>query len=145
MSRMNPEAVMAALHAQLSAALTPSSPGPGRVVTRDLIPFDQQQRGDREAGILTLVSTGIRYQRGAGRDVDAILTITAIFELTLPEKHTGKQIEQAEFALYAELRDALDALPARPCLEIVAMRQSAQIEKPEAWIQVDLEHRETEL
>lgn len=143
--RMNPEAVIAALAASLDASLKEAGVSAvDRVVTRSLKPFVQWSATDRKAGVLTLVSTGIRYEDGDGRDTDAVLGVTAIFEIRMPEKTLGVEIEQQEFALLDELRQAIE-IAGCPCFDLVAVRQSAQLERPEAWIQADLEHRETEL
>lgn len=127
---------LALLSGHLAAAL------PLRVVTRSLKDPASHADEDLAAGILTLVAFGEGgYPNLNGRlGMDGRGKAALIGHLKVGEKEEPLAVEQAEFALYEDVLNALRTGPGLlRCLDINDFRQSGQIEHPYGWIAIELE------
>lgn len=115
---------------------------PARVVTRQLADFSLRKRANLLAGIYTLVSAGERgYRNYNGREaMDGRHEILLVGQIELAATKTPEDTENAEFAMVAEIKAFVRALPAGLCsLVMTGFTQSRQVEHPYGWIAVDLE------
>lgn len=124
-----------ALKAGLAAAL------PGRVVTRDLLAFEQRLQSDLEAGVLTVVSSREgRYANYRGREAQmGKLNVVVVGQLKLAEDALPSEVEDAEFEFAEEVKDFLaGSLPVAD-VQLIETRFSGQLEAPYGWLAMDWE------
>ena len=118
----------------------------GREVSRELKTMPELEDAPYQelaAGRFTILSTGLGETRNIpGNAVSGgTWSITVIGQIKLNEDCTGAEIEDAEFAMFADLEAWLNS-PIDDeinCIEAVRMTQSQQLEKPYGWIAVNLE------
>lgn len=127
---------MEAIRAALAAAY------PARVVTRQWRPMTTRRAEDLAAGIYSLVSQGESdYPNFNGYEArDGKHRIALIGQVKLAESATPDQVEDAEFAMVAEVKAFVRALPeSLCCLLLTAFTQSGQLEAPYGWVIFELE------
>jgi hypothetical protein len=121
---------------------------PLRIVTRDLLPFDQRKAADLQAGIWTIIGNGERdYANYSGREgMDGRQPLLMVAQFVMPEGTAGSAIEEMEFTLVEEvktfLRDRLTIDPRLAQLFMLGFRQSQQLDAPYGWVSIDLEFLE---
>lgn len=124
-----------ALKAGLAAAM------PGRVVTRDLLAFEERLESDLLAGVLTVVSSREgRYANYRGREAQlGRLNVVVVGQLKLAEGVLPSEVEDAEFAFAEQVKDFLGGvLPVADVL-LIETRLSGQMEAPYGWFAMDWE------
>jgi hypothetical protein len=115
---------------------------PARVVTRSLLDFAQRKDADLLAGVYTVLSRGERDYAGyIGREAQlGTQDLLIVGQIKLVETSEPYEIEEAEFAMVAEICAFLGALPdGIGGLRLKGFRQSAQMEHPYGWVAFDLE------
>lgn len=124
---------------------------PGRVVTRRYQDFAHRPREELEAGVFTIVSTGITeypYERadfddseGGARQTDlGVFAFTIVGQIQLAEDATGEDIEAAEFQLLQELETVADqAIASEELVDLRILKAgfSGQLDAPFGWIATD--------
>lgn len=116
---------------------------PARIVTRDLLNFDQRKEADLLAGVLTLVLDRERdYANYRGREADlGKLSVPLIGQLKLAEDAAPSAVEDAVIAFSWEVKAFFaGALPVSDAL-ILETRFSGQFEAPYGWFAMDVEVR----
>lgn len=124
-----------ALKVALAAAL------PGRVVTRDLLGFEQRREADLVAGVLTLITAKEgNYANYRGREADlGKLSVKLVGQLKLPESALPSAVEDAEFAFAESVKDFLrTALPVE-AVDLLETNFSGQLDAPYGWFAMDWE------
>ncbi len=121
---------------------------PLRVATREYLDFALRAEADLLKGVYTLVSEGEDgYTNVAGYNAqDGVQHLMLYGQLALApaanEEPTGVAIEDAELAMVDEVKAFCRGLPESLCqINLVAFRQSQQLEKPYGWIACVLEYR----
>ncbi len=112
-----------------------------RVVTRDLLSFDQRSETDLAAGVLTVIASREgNYANYRGREADlGKLSVAAVGQLKLPEDALPSEVEDAEFAFAEEVKAFLQtALPVE-AVTLLETRFSGQLEAPYGWFAMDWE------
>lgn len=118
---------------------------PARRVTRAFMNHTERQDADLEAGVLTVIGTGVPdypyevsdyggYQRQTERGLVA-LVITG--QLKLPEGTDPALVETAEWQLLAELEAFADQAIGDPLLvelRLLSARMSGQLDVPYGWV-----------
>lgn len=116
---------------------------PTRKVTREYKDRNLLPAADLAAGTYAVMSRGERGfenlpQRKA---MDGTQDILVAGQFQVAESATGKDIEDAEFAMVEEWKTFVRALPAGMCrLEMTRFAQSAQMEHPYGWVTIELEY-----
>jgi hypothetical protein len=132
------------LPAQIDALVTRlQTMAPARVVTRDYRDFADRDPADLAAGVLTVISLGEPsypdeiYEPGRF----GVHDLMVVGQIQLPEDATGSQVEDAEFAVMADIKLAVqDPLPADLFgLALRSFRQSGQLERPFGWVSASLQ------
>ena len=124
-----------ALKAGLAAAM------PARVVTRDLLSFDQRQESDLLAGVLTVVTNREgRYANYRGREAQmGRLNVVVVGQLKLAEDALPSAVEDAEFAFVEQVKDFLAGILPVEAIDLLETRFSGQMEAPYGWFAMDWE------
>lgn len=124
-----------ALKAGLAAAM------PARVVTRDLLSFDQRQESDLLAGVLTVVTNREgRYANYRGREAQmGRLNVVVVGQLKLAEDALPSEVEDAEFAFVEQVKDFLAGILPVEAIDLLETRFSGQMEAPYGWFAMDWE------
>ena len=142
---MNGEAVMALLKTNLEAWFAANPPV--RVVTRELMDFSQRKDADMATGVVSiagLVVDGLDSVRDL-QDLAGKLQILLVAQFKLGETKTGLEVEQAEWALWEQIKAFCKAPGAGLCpLSPVRMQLSGQVHRPYGEIVVDLIYQELE-
>ena len=115
---------------------------PARKVTRSYLDISEQQDADLEAGVYTIMSRGARgFDNLPGREaVDGTLRVWILAQIKATEDSTGVDVENAEFAMFDEIKAFLQGLPVGiDSLLLTDYVQSGQIERPYGWILFSLE------
>lgn len=114
---------------------------PGRVVTRDLLPFDQRRDADLVAGVLSMVSSReAGYATYRGREAQmGKLSVVVVGQLRFPEAALPSVVEDAVFAFVEEVKAFLGgALPVAD-VRLIETQISGQVEAPYGWFAMDWE------
>lgn len=116
---------------------------PTRIVTRNYKDRGLLSASDLAAGTYAVMS------RGEGgfenlperKAMDGTHNILVAGQFQIAETATGKDIEDAEFAMVEEWKAFVRALPAGMCrLEMTRWAQSTQMEHPYGWVTIELEY-----
>lgn len=125
-----------------------------RVVSRQYKDFTDRTREQLEAGIYTLVPTGIRDYPYERADDDGARTELPVFTFlltgqgVLADDATGEEIDAAEFAMVEEIEALANAVVEDDSLaehdqlcrlRLLGIEQSSQMEAPYYWIAARLE------
>lgn len=142
---MNGEAVMALLATNLAAHFAANPPV--RIVTRELMDFSQRRDADMASGVVSiagLVLDGLDTVRDL-QDMSGKLQVLLVGQIKLGETKTGLEVEQAEWALWEQIKVFCKAPGAGLCpLSPVRLQLSGQVHKPYGEIVVDLIYQELE-
>lgn len=116
---------------------------PLREVTRDARDLGEISEEEFTKGVYSIASLGERnYVNNAGyiaKDGRQGITITGDFKL--PANEPRSKIEDAEFAMMAEIKAWLRNLPDELCMiSLVRFSQSNQASAPHGWIVAELEY-----
>ena len=124
-----------ALKVGLAAAM------PARVVTRDLLSFDQRQESDLLAGVLTVVTNREgRYANYRGREAQmGRLNVVVVGQLKLAEDALPSEVEDAEFAFVEQVKDFLAGILPVEAIDLLETQFSKQMEAPYGWFAMDWE------
>lgn len=113
---------------------------PGRVVTRDLLGFDQRKHEDLQAGVLTLVA-GVEtdFANYRGREADlGNFEVKLIGQLVCEESAANSAVEDAEFDFAGEVKAFLaGSLPVSDFL-LKRITHSEQGYVPYGWFVMEL-------
>lgn len=123
------------LKAALAAAM------PTRVVTRDLLGFEQRAQSDLEAGVLTVIaSRESSYANYRGREADlGKVAVAVVGQLKLPEDALPSEVEDAEFAFVEEVKTFLQGSQPVNAVDLLETRFSGQLDAPYGWFAMDWE------
>ncbi len=112
-----------------------------RVVTRDLLSFDQRSETDLAAGVLTVIASREgNYANYRGREADlGKLSVAAVGQLKLPEDALPSEVEDAEFAFAEEVKAFLQTVLPVEAVVLLETRFSGQLEAPYGWFAMDWE------
>lgn len=126
--------------ATLAAAL--QTIAPARVVTREFKDFADRPRAELLAGVWTVLNLGVSSYinpvHTPGRQ--PVRRVLVVGQIELPEDSTGLQVEQAEYALAAEMEAlAQAAQQSVPGLVLNTWSQSGQLETPYGWVRAEFE------
>lgn len=116
---------------------------PLRKVTREYKDRGLLPAADLAAGTYAVMSRGESgYANLPSRKaMDGTQEILVAGQIQVAESATGKDIEDAEFAMVEEWKSFVRALPAGMCrLEMTRFAQSAQMEHPYGWVTIELEY-----
>jgi hypothetical protein len=142
---MNGETMMALLATNLLTHFTNNPPA--RIVTRELMDFAQRKDSDLATGVVSvagIVLDGLDSVREL-QDMAGRFRIILVGQFKLGETSTGLQVEQAEWALWEQVKAFCKAPGAGLCpLSPVRMQLSGQVHKPYGEIVVDLDYQELE-
>ena len=114
---------------------------PARVVTRDLLSFEQRPQAQLIAGVLTVVSSREgRYANYRGREAQmGRLNVVIVGQVLLPESAPPSEVEDAEFAFAEQVKSFLGGVLPVADIQLLETRFSGQMEAPYGWFAMDLE------
>ena len=114
---------------------------PARVVTRDLLSFEQRPQAQLIAGVLTVVSSREgRYANYRGREAQmGRLNVVIVGQVLLPESALPSEVEDAEFAFAEQVKSFLGGVLPVADIQLLETRFSGQMEAPYGWFAMDLE------
>jgi hypothetical protein len=114
---------------------------PARVVTRDLLSFDQRAESDLQAGVLTIIASREgNYANYRGREAQlGKLSVACVGQLKLAESAAPSAVESAEFAFAEEVKGFLQAVLPVEAVVLLETRFSGQLEAPYGWFAMDWE------
>lgn len=135
-------AAMARIADQLAIAC------PARLVTRSYLEFGDRKATDLQRGVYCVLSSGVAsYDYEASDHWGALdgplqtelgtFEFTVVGQMKLPDKSLGEAIEDAEFAMLAELEAFADRGIADDTLKDLRLMRSTlsqQLEAPFAWV-----------
>ncbi len=127
---------MAAIESALRTAL------PTRVISRTLIDFADRPRPELREGVLTLLCRGERdYANTIGREAQlGTIDLSIVGQVEIDEKQPAEAVEQAELALYEELRAfCVTRTAATANLLLRSVQFSGQLERPYGWFLAEAE------
>jgi len=114
---------------------------PERIVTRDLFDFAQRDEVDLLKGIYTVVARNEDgYSHTRGREAYyGKQRIGLVGQIKVAEGSTPSVVEDAEGVMIDEIKALMRARTLEVnSLQLVACRQSAQLEYPYGWVAFDL-------
>lgn len=130
---MHLAAIAPAYLAALAAVL------PNRIVTRELLDATQRDDADLERGVITILTLGADSLGGMPDEDAGQVTLVTAGQLKLQESSHGDEVEDAELAMFAELRQFVLAPGMGLCpLELVSVAFSGQLETPYGWFRAEL-------
>ncbi len=118
---------------------------PDRLVTRELVAFDQRDGGDSDlrAGVFTILTLGATELDGMPDDISGQVQLVIAGQLKLDEGASGAEVEDAELAMFAELRAFALAPGTGLCpLQLQSVAFSGQLETPYGWFRAELVYAE---
>lgn len=114
---------------------------PTRMVTRDLLDFAQRDDTELLAGIYTVVARNEGdYSHTMGREAYyGTLKIGVLGQIRVAENLTPSAVEDAEGLMIDEIKALVRSRTvAINSLQLVALRQSGQLEHPYGWVAFEM-------
>lgn len=109
---------------------------PTRWVEIGLVPYEDRQKEDLQAGVVNIVSNGEgNYHRGKGMAArEGIHKVLLICHLQVEETQTRAELQQAEIDLMEEIKSFVRTGVAGMTVVLDNLQQSRLLEHPYGWV-----------